>query len=117
MEGAGEGVSKSEFQSLRIPFSEPSLFLNVRISTAFYQGSFPVLPAHEPLVAAFGRRPERCALFPVVLKKRVVAFLMVEPGESFLPPGQVTALHKLAGAMADGFSALILSHRDRRNPA
>jgi hypothetical protein len=113
----GEGVSKSAFQSLRIPFSEPSLFLNVRISTAFYQGLFPSLPAHEPLVAALGRRPERCALFPVVLKKRVVAFLMVEPGETALPPGQVTALHKLAGAMAEGFAALILSQREHGKPA
>jgi hypothetical protein len=113
----GERVSKSAFQSLRIPFSEPSLFLNVRISTAFYQGLFPSLPAHEPLVAALGRRPERCALFPVVLKKRVVAYLMVEPRETALPPEQVTALHKLAGAMADGFAALILSQREHRKPA
>ncbi|MGH9441260.1 MAG: hypothetical protein ACRD16_03185 [Thermoanaerobaculia bacterium] len=113
----GEGTSRSAFQSLRIPFSEPSLFLNVRISTAFYQGSFPELPAHEPLVAALGRRPDRCALFPVVLKKRVVAFLLVEPKESVLPPGQVTALHRLAGAMAEGFAALILSQRRRPDPA
>ncbi len=113
----GEGVATTAFQSLRIPFSEPSLFLNVRVSTAFYQGLFPALPAHEPLVAALGRRPERCAMFPVVLKKRVVAFLMVEPAESALPPGEVTALHRLAGAMAEGFAALILSQRDRREPA
>jgi MshEN domain len=113
----GEGIAPSAFQSLRIPFSEPSLFLNVRVSTAFYQGLFPSLPAHEPLIAALGRRPERCALFPVVLKKRVVAFLMVEPTESALSPGEVTSLHRLAGAMAEGFAALILSQRDRREPA
>jgi hypothetical protein len=114
---AGEGVSRSAFQSLQIPFAKPSLFLNVRISTAFYQGTFPALPAHESLVEAIGRRPERCALFPVVLKKRVVAFLMVEPRDSALPPVQVTILHKLAAAMADGFAALILSQRGRKEPA
>jgi hypothetical protein len=52
-----------------------------------------------------------------VLKKRVVAFLMVEPNESALSPGEVTSLHRLAGAMAEGFAALILSQRDRREPA
>jgi Type II secretion system (T2SS), protein E, N-terminal domain len=113
----GEGVSRAAFQSLRIPFSEPSLFLNVRISTAFYQGAFPALPSHGPLIEAFGRRIERCALFPVVLKKRVVAFLMVEPSDSVLPPDQVTMLHRLAAAMADGFAALILNERGRKEPA
>jgi hypothetical protein len=113
----GDGVAPAAFQSFRIPFSEPSLFLNVRVSTAFYQGLFPALPAHEPLIAALGRCPERCALFPVVLKKRVVAFLLVEPNESALSPGEVTSLHRLAGAIAEGFAALILSQRDRREPA
>ena len=113
----GECVSKAAFQSLRIPFTEASIFLNARISTAFYHGIFPDLPAHRPLLEAFGRTPARCALFPVVLKKRVVAFLLVEPAESALPPAQVTALHKLAGAMADGFAALILSQRERPRPA
>jgi hypothetical protein len=114
---AGEGVSHSEFQSLRIPFSEPSLFLNVRISMVFYQGTLPSLPAHEPLLLALGRRPERCALFPVVLKKRVVAFVLVEPKNPVLAPEQVATLQGLTAAMADGFAALIMSQRSRKERA
>ncbi len=113
----GEGVSKSAFRSVKIPFSRPSLFLNVRISAAFFQGSFPDLPSHESLIAALGRKLDRCALFPVVLKKRVVAFLMVEPRDLALTPTQVTSLHGLAGAMADGFAALILNERGRKGSA
>ena len=89
----------------------------IRLSTAFFQGTFPDLPSHEALFAALGRKLERCALFPVILKKRVVAFLLVEPRDVALTPAQVTTLHGLAGAMADGFAALILNQRGPKGSA
>jgi hypothetical protein len=78
-------ASRSAFRAARIPFDEPSIFLNVRLSGAPYQGPLPDLPSHAPILEAFGTRPDHCAIFPVFLRKRIVAFLFIEHTGAALP--------------------------------
>jgi hypothetical protein len=113
----GAGVSPKDFMSIKIPFSQPSLFLNVKLSLAPYQGAIPTLPAHEALLAAIGHAPAWCVLVPVLLKKRVVAFLLVESPGTVLPPEKLEALKGIAGGLSDGFGRLILEQRGRNEPA
>ena len=113
----GAGVSSKAFRSIKIPFSQPSLFLNVKLSLAPYQGSLPALPAHQELLAALGRAPGWCALIPVVLKKRVVAYLLVESPEGVLSAEKIDQLKAISAALAEGFGRLLLQQRERREPA
>jgi hypothetical protein len=107
----GQGVSRAAFRSIRIPFSDPSIFLNVRLSAMPYQGLVPSLPAHAPVAEALGRGPGRWAIFPVILRKRVVAFLCVEPPDGPLSAAQFAALGNLARDMGEAFGRLILQQR------
>jgi len=106
-------ASRTAFKRVRIPFDAPSIFLNVRLSEAPYQGPLPDLPSHAPLVEALGNRPEHCAIFPVMLRRRIVAFLFVEHTGTALPRERVDELKNLASAIAEGLAALIVQQRSR----
>ena len=107
-------ASRSKFKATRIPFRDPSIFLNVRLSGAPYQGPLPELPSHAPVLEAFGRRPDHCAIFPVFLRKRIVAFVLVEHTQAALPRERVEEMKNLASAVADGLAALIVQQRGRQ---
>jgi hypothetical protein len=113
----GEGLSRTRFRALRFPSTEPSLLLTARLSGIPYRGMFTDLPAHGPLFEAIGRKPARVAILPVSLGKRVVAMLMVDPGESDLSPSMLRELGRLAEDMAEAFGRLILAQRRPRGAA
>jgi len=113
----GEGVSPSALRTLKIPFTAPSIFLNVKLSGTPYQGVLPDLPSHSELVKGLGRRPARCAVYPVSLKSRVVAFILMELPETGFSAAGKDDLTALAAAMAEGFAALILQQRGRAESA
>jgi hypothetical protein len=113
----GEGVSKSGFKTIRIPFKDPSVFLNVKLSNAPYQGTLPDLPAHAALVEALGHPPGCCAIFPVVLKKRVVAFLFLELQTPVLSADRSEEMKALSAAIADGLAVRILQQRSKAKHA
>jgi hypothetical protein len=116
-DAVGAGVSRPAIRSIRIGLSQPSVFLNARLSGGFFQGRLPELPAHEPLLGALGRRPEQCALLPVSIKNRIVAILLVEPRGAAVPPAQVEDLKKIGGVMGDAFSRLVLKIKQERESA
>ena len=109
----GHDASRSGFKAIRISWKEPSIFLNVKLSGTPYQGRLPDLPSHEPVLEAVGTRPERCAVFPVMLRKRVVAFLFLEYAGPALPRQRADELKALSSAIAAGLAALIVQQRAR----
>lgn len=113
----GEAVSRTALRSVRIPFTEPSIFLNVKLSGTPYVGLLPDLPSHGALLEGLGRPPGRCAVYPVSLKSRVVAFILAELGPDGAVPGGKEDLAALAASMAEGFAALILQQRGRAESA
>jgi len=115
--GRGEGVSPTDLRTVKIPFTTPSIFLNVKLSAAPYQGLLPDLPSHAELDRGLGRRPARCAVYPVSLKNRVVAYIFLEVPEEGLSGARKEDLSALASAMAEGFAALILQQRGRAESA
>lgn len=109
----GAGVSKSAFKAIRVSFRDPSIFLNVKLSASPYQGRLPDLPSHAALMEAFGHAPESCAVLPITMKKRVVAFLFLELSGPVLAAGRSEDMKALGAAVADGLAALILQQRAR----
>lgn len=106
-------ASRSAFKAVRVPFHEPSVFLNVRLSGAPYQGPLPDLPSHAAILEAFGRKPAHCAIFPVFLRRRIVAFLFVEHMGAALPRERAEEMKNLVSAISDGLAALIVQQRSR----
>ncbi len=106
--GLGEGVRDGEVKALAIPWSEPSLFLNVRMSRSFYLGPMPTLPRHKDLAAALGGWPSECLLQPVLMRDRTVAFFYVEGSSAQgATPSDLTYVRELAGAAAAALAASI----------
>lgn len=105
---AGHGVDAAAVRGIEIPWNEPSLFLNVRLSRSFYLGPLPPLPRHSAIVRAFGGSPRECVLHPVSLKEKTVAFLYAEfPNDRGATPADLAFLRELADAAAIAFATAI----------
>ena len=112
---AGPGINREAFRAISIPWSEPSVFLNVRLSRAFYLGPLPPLPRHKPLLEALGGSPEECLVQPVMMKDKPVAFLYAEFGhDRGASPMDLAYMRGLAAAAARALAASI--RQKRREP-
>ncbi|HXM77619.1 MAG TPA: hypothetical protein VOA00_00180 [Thermoanaerobaculia bacterium] len=100
-------VNGAAIRSVKIPWSEPSVFLNVRLSRSFYLGPLLKLPRHQALAAAFGSWPEECAVQPVLIREKPAAFLYVESPRDGVTPMDLVYLRELAGAMGSALAAAI----------
>jgi hypothetical protein len=106
--GSGDGVSPDALKALDIPWSAPSIFLNVKMSRSFYLGPLPPLPRHKELAEALGGWPPECIVQPVVIRDRVVAFLWAEcASEQGATPADLTHARELAAAAAAALAASI----------
>ncbi len=106
---AGGALNRDQrrVRELRIPWSEPSVFLNVRLSRSFYLGPLLKLPRHEALAEALGAWPEECAVQPILIKEKPVAFFYVESPRDGITPLDLVFLRELAVAASAGFSSAI----------
>jgi hypothetical protein len=106
--GAGERVDARALRALEIPWTEPSVFLNVKMGQAFYLGPLPPLPRHDALATALGGWPAECVVQPVRMRDKTVAFLYAEcAGAQGATPADLTYLRELAGAAAAALAASI----------
>lgn len=106
--GAGERVDIRALRDIQIPWTEPSVFLNLRMGQAFYLGPLPPLPRHDALAAALGGWPSECVVQPIRMREKTVAFLYAEcAGAQGASPADLTYLRELAGAAAAGLAASI----------
>jgi hypothetical protein len=106
--GAGERVDPAAIAGLEIPWSEPSIFLNLRLSQSFYLGPLPPLPRHKEFAAALGGWPAECLVQPVLMRDKAVAFFYAEcAGAQGATPADLTYARELAGATAAAQAASI----------
>lgn len=110
--GDAEGLDDEALERLRIPLSQPSLFLNLRHGGAFHLGPLPAMPAHRPLVELLGgEAPEEVLLLPVRIADRMVAILWCDRGGEHLGSIDLEALRALADTLADTLERCILLKR------
>jgi hypothetical protein len=106
--GAGPDVDAESLKELEIPWSEPSIFLNVRLSRSFYLGALPPLPRHDEMTRALGGNPRECLVQPVLMRDKAVAFFLSEcSGSTGATPADLTYARELAGATAAALAASI----------
>lgn len=104
----GEGVDLPRFRRVEIPWNEPSVFLNVRLSRAFYLGPLPPLPRHEAIAQAMAGWPDECIVQPVLIREKPVAFFYAEfSREHGATPLDLAYLRELAAAASCAFAAAI----------
>jgi len=108
-EAAGSGVLDGSIRRVDIPWTEPSVFLNVRLSRSFYLGPLPPLPRHAEVSRAMGGAMAReCLVQPVMMKEKPAAFLYAE----FAPdrgatPLDIAFVRELASTTAAALAASI----------
>jgi hypothetical protein len=106
--GLGDRIHADALRSLDIPWSEPSIFLNIRLSRAFYLGPLPPLPRHKDLAAALGGWPAECLVQPVLMREKTVAFFYVECASAQgATPADLTYVRELSNATAAALAASI----------
>jgi hypothetical protein len=106
--GAGERVDVRALRALVIPWSDPSVFLNVLNVQAFFLGPLAPLPRHDALAAALGGWPTECVVQPIRMREKTVGFLYAEcAGAQGATPADLTYLRELAGAAAAALAASI----------
>ena len=96
-----------ELLQIQIPWNEPSVFLNIKLSQTFYLGPLPPLPRHDGIVRAFGGRADECLVQPVLIRDRPVAFLYAEFPGAGASPIDLAYMRELAGAASAAFVAAI----------
>jgi type II secretion system (T2SS) protein E len=112
---AGDRVRDGSIRRVEIPWTEPSVFLNVRFSRAFYLGPLPPLPRHDAIAEAMGGAiAQECLVQPVLIREKPVAFLYAEfPPQRGATPLDLAYLRELAAATA---AALAASIRLKKKP-
>ncbi len=106
--GTGPGLDVDALRRLDLPWNEPSIFLNVRMSRAFYLGALPPLARHEGLASALGGWPSECLVQPVLMRDKTVAFFYAECREvQGATPADLMYVRELAGATAAALAASI----------
>jgi hypothetical protein len=111
-EAAGDGINASLLRSIEIPWNEPSIFLNVRLSRSFYLGPPPPLARHRLIARAMGGPAKECVVQPVLMEEKLVAFLYAEFAEDRgATPMDLAYVRELAGATALALAESIRSKK------
>ena len=105
---AARGVNEAGIRAIGIPWKDPSVFLNVRLSRSFYLGPLLRLPRHDALAGALGGWPEECVVHPILMKDKPAGFLYAEgPPERGITPLDLVYLRELAQAASVAFARSI----------
>ena len=110
--GRGAGLSRKPVSSLRIDWGEPSVFAFVKLSGMAHRGA--VSPALIPpaFIALLGdRAATACAVYPVRIKERLVAFLYADRLGAPLDGEDYRALEVAASSLGSKLARLLLELR------
>ena len=108
----GDGLSRDKVVRIAVPFDAPSLVVKARAT----QRTARAVPSKEGvdaiLMTDLGRDgTTECAVFPVVVRKRVVALLFGDGGASGLDDDGVGQVERLVAAAAGAFERVIVRRK------
>ena len=104
----GKGADTAAIRRFSTTWTDPSVFLNARLSRTFYLGPLPRLPRHEQIAAALGGWPGECVVEPVFIGERPVAFLLgVASPEGSVSAKDLSYVRELAEVASTAFENAI----------
>jgi len=110
--GRGAGLSRESVAPVRITWGEPSVFAFVKLSGSAHRGGLSRVLAPPALVDLVGvKGASRCAVFPVRIKDRLVAFLYADRLGAPLSAEDYRALEVAASSLGSSLARLLLDLR------
>jgi len=110
--GRGGGVTREAMARVRIPWGEPSIFAFVKLSGMPHKGALSRILLPPVLTEMLGQRAvASCAVFPVRIKDRLVAFLYADRAGAPLSDKDFRNLEIAASSLGSSLARLLLELR------
>lgn len=108
----GGGLSRDAVAPIRIPWGEPSIFAFVKLSGSPHKGALSRILLPPALTELLGSKAiGACAVFPVRIKDRVVAFLYADRAGAPLSEEDYRKLEIAASSLGSSLARLLLDLR------
>jgi len=108
----GSGLTRDQFAGIRIPWGEPSIFAFVKLSGSPHRGSLSRVLVPPKLAALLGDKAAACcAVYPVRIKDRLVAFLYADRLGAPLSEEDYRNLEIASSALGSSLARLLLELR------
>jgi type II secretion system (T2SS) protein E len=113
----GGGISREGVSRLRIPWGEPSIFAFVKLSGSPHRGGLSRVLMPPAVARLLGpRATSACAVYPVRIKDRLVAFLYADRLGAPMSEDDYRTLEIAASSLGSGLAKLLLELR-KASPA
>ena len=110
--GRGGGVTREAMGRVRIPWGEPSIFAFVKLSGMPHKGALSRILLPPVLTEMLGAKATAsCAVFPVRIKDRLVAFLYADRAGAPLSDKDFRNLEIAASSLGSSLARLLLELR------
>jgi hypothetical protein len=108
----GGGITREAMARVRIPWGEPSIFAFVKLSGMPHKGPLSRILLPPVLTEMLGPRAvASCAVFPVRIKDRLVAFLYADRGGAPMSDPDFRNLEIAASSLGSSLARLLLELR------
>jgi len=108
----GSGLTRDQIHGVRIPWGEPSIFAFVKLSGSPHKGALSRILVPPKLAALLGdKAAASCAVFPVRIKDRLVAFLYADRLGAPLSDEDYRGIEIAASALGSSLARLLLELR------
>ena len=108
----GAGLARDRVSGIRIPWGDPSIFAFVKLSGSPHRGPLSRVLVPPKLAALLGdKAAAACAVFPVRIKERLVAFLYADRLGAPLSEDDYRSLEIAASALGSSLARLLMDLR------
>jgi len=108
----GAGLTRDRISSIRVPWGDPSIFAFVKLSGSAHRGALSRVLVPPKLAALLGdKAAAACAVFPVRIKDRVVAFLYADRLGAPMNEDDYRSLEIASSALGSSLARLLMDLR------
>jgi hypothetical protein len=108
----GAGLTRERIASVRIPWGEPSIFAFVKLSGSAHKGALSRILVPPALAEILGPKAAAgCAVFPVRIKDRLIAFLYADRLGAPLSEEDYRTLEVASSSLGSSLARLLLELR------
>ena len=113
--GHGPGLDRERLGRFKVPFNEPSIFLNLREGGSFFIGKLPEMSPHLELAACWSKDlADECAVFPLRIQDHLVSMIYGDRGPLGLQALDLELIRHLTTVASQAFERCILEQKQSR---